>query len=1094
MKKPIFPYPDHPPQWLGQWPGRTEVDRLFSLGIRAYANRVGSRQAIRAMTWTDDVLELTIASQRATWKLTDGEWRRSCTCGYQDAACVHCFLAARLFFAVADSEKWLGKDRTEASSDASRSGSGFWQSHGDGPSARSRFQDRDYDYSSRQSSRDLWYAGRNRPRPHHTLEPARLEVEVDFHYQPGRVTVRFYCEQRERRRLLRLQELYNFGFHARYSSNACEMWSEDDRKFLAWLAERLKATPEFKQGLNLIKLFDSKFEGWLETWRETPGRFIERSSQKPLQTERQPCRLHFELAPDGEMVRVAAIVSTPSGIRHQFHELFKLLTEGERNLVVDGQLLDFKPPVSWKILADFFSRKAPGIPREHVLEYLPAIIEHRFDLLHGELLDKQVETGAVPRLEVAADGGDLLLTPRIGEAAIHPEGVPTDQLRLNRKGELAVTIYQSDDLRALQQALRKLSLTRLESGVYRLPGRIEEVSKFLACWRELPSGVERRYPPELAPLLDSEISPRPRLELRRGSIYVDLKLSWRVGPLSIGDRELHAALRREPPLLRAISGHWLAVSAEGLEDKRHPFTTAGFGAGDRLRLFLPDARGLFLELERRNAEYAMADGQKALRQEIIDLPEPEELALPESLQSVLRDYQKAGFAFMANRVGYRIGAILADDMGLGKTVQMLALLLAMRDREQSARAHSPPERFRALVVCPASVTSVWLGEIAKFCPELQVAAYAGPPEQRRQMLDADWTVLVANYSLVRNDIEELEKRHFEVVILDEAQRIKNPDAQVSQAAKRLRSSRRLALTGTPLENRLLDLWSIMDFLNPGFLATRQTFCETYEAPNQAAELGRYIAPIMLRRSKSMVAAELPPRIDEVIKVEMGETQREFYDGLLADTREKAERGKSAIEMLALLTRLRQACCDPRLVRDSSLRTDQSAKLDTLMEMLEELLSENHSVLVFSQFVSMLELIEDRLQALDAPYAKITGSTPVERRGEIVRNFNQATRPEVFLLSLKAAGTGLTLTRADYVFIYDPWWNPAVENQAIDRTHRIGQTKNVVAYRLVAADSIEEKVMQMQRAKAELFQSVVADSTADTVAGKLTAADLRQLLA
>ncbi len=1131
MKKPVFTYPDHPPSWLDRWPDKVAIDRMFPLRLRVTANRIGSREAIRRLHWSDNTLELDIGSQTPVWRWRDKQWRLSCTCGYPGGACVHNYLADFFLRTVCHCEGWPLPGA--ASETASRPGSaeGLVQA---APAEPARPPQRKPASPPRQDSPTLFSNVSNQPAPARSPSDPRLEIEVDFHVHPGRVALRFYQTQNEKRRLLRLQELYNLSLQARsYAYHS--QWSQQDTAFLEWFREQYKPRPRYqysyyaypyrppvreireddfpelelaiKQNLRLLKMFESRFKKWQKHWRDTPGRFIERESQQPLHPEATQCRLHFEIFPEDDMVRIAAIVSLVGGGRYQYHEIFKLLSEGRRQVIVDGRMLDFKPPVAWRILNEFFSRKAPGIPRQHVLQYLPTIIENRFDLLHGDLIERRIESSHSPRLQVSAEGGDLLLQASIGQAAIHPEGVPADKLRESPGGQLRIAIYQSQDLPKVQEMMAGLSLVRTEkTGAYRLPGKPESAARFLALWQNLPATVEKEYSNELAPLLDPGIALRPCLKLKRGPVYIDLHLTWKLGSLPVQDSDLRRAASAEPPVVRAASGHWLTIDPQAFTETRRILGAAGFGQQERLRLFWPDARYLLLDLEKRGLEYEVPSENQAVWEELVNCPEPEQLPLPKPLQPVMRKYQKQGFAFLADRLRYRIGAILADDMGLGKTLQVLALIQALRQEldGQSDPSQRPPQtaggasdrKALALVVCPASVSSVWQEECAKFCPDLKCAIYAGSPEQRRLLLkERGWDLLIANYALVRNDIDVIAQTRFELAVLDEAQQIKNPEALVSQAVKRLQTEQRLALTGTPLENRLLDLWSIMDFLNPDFLDSQNNFIKTYESTDRAAELGRFVAPIMLRRTKSMVAAELPPRISEVIRIEMGEQQRQFYDRLLAASREKAGKSNTAIEILALLTRLRQACCDPRLIQEPSHRTEDSAKLETLLGMVEELLAEDHSILIFSQFVGMLNLIEEALRQRDLNYAKITGQTPVQKRGEIVREFNQNEKPGVFLLSLKAAGTGLTLTRADYVFIYDPWWNPAVENQAIDRTHRIGQTKTVVAYRLVTAATVEENVMRLQKEKAELFDAVVGDSqSADySPMAKLSTDQLRQLL-
>jgi SNF2 family DNA or RNA helicase len=362
-------------------------------------------------------------------------------------------------------------------------------------------------------------------------------------------------------------------------------------------------------------------------------------------------------------------------------------------------------------------------------------------------------------------------------------------------------------------------------------------------------------------------------------------------------------------------------------------------------------------------------------------------------------------------------------------------------------------------------------------------------------------LIVTNYALLRRDLEALKKFEFRAVILDEAQFIKNPAAQVSQSVKQLRSEHRLALTGTPLENRLLDLWSIMDFVQPNYLGNQEQFRQQYE-PTGAREdaeftqrlarrkLSAKLRPLMLRRLKRQVAQDLPDRIEERRDCELGEPQRKLYLAELRRSRERIQQtirekglARSKIHVLAALTRLRQICCHPALVGNDSA----SGKTETLFELVEPLLQEGQKVLVFSQFVQMLLLLEAECKLRNMPTHMLTGET--KNRGEVVETFQNDPNPCVFLLSLRAAGTGLNLTTASYVVLYDPWWNPAVEAQAIDRTHRIGQTNKVIAYRLLIKDTIEQKMRLLQHKKRELAEDVLGE---DTFAKSLTLDDLRFL--
>ena len=355
-------------------------------------------------------------------------------------------------------------------------------------------------------------------------------------------------------------------------------------------------------------------------------------------------------------------------------------------------------------------------------------------------------------------------------------------------------------------------------------------------------------------------------------------------------------------------------------------------------------------------------------------------------------------------------------------------------------------------------------------------------------------LVVTNYALLRRDLAALQKFSFRAIILDEAQNIKNPESMVARAAKALRAEHRLALTGTPLENRLLDLWSIMEFVHPGYLPDRGKFLDQYDRgalqPARAL-LSSRMRPVMLRRLKKQVAQDLPDRIEERLDCELTEGQRKFYLAELHRSRQTLstldlQAGQSRMHVLAALTRLRQICCHPALA--GGKKSLGSGKTASLFEVLEPLYAGGHKVLVFSQFVEMLKILKAELEERGRPYFMLTGQTA--QRGEVVQAFHECKEPAVFLLSLKAAGTGLNLTSASYVVLYDPWWNPAVEAQAIDRTHRIGQDRTVIAYRLVTQGTVEEKIWRLQQSKAQLAQDVLGE---EGFTGSLSKQDFAYLL-
>ncbi len=471
--------------------------------------------------------------------------------------------------------------------------------------------------------------------------------------------------------------------------------------------------------------------------------------------------------------------------------------------------------------------------------------------------------------------------------------------------------------------------------------------------------------------------------------------------------------------------------------------------------------------------------------------------VPGGFGATLRAYQEHGLAWLQFLRSAGLGGVLADDMGLGKTVQTLAHLAV---EQEAGRLDLP-----ALVVCPTSLVANWHAEAARFAPSLRTLVLHGPHRSSDFAAIGRHDLVITTYPLLSRDHAVLAAQDWHVVILDEAQMIKNPLATTSRLARTLRARQRLCLSGTPLENHLGELWSLFDFLAPGFLGDRRQFGRLYRGPiekagnvERQALLAQRIAPFLLRRTKEEVAPDLPPKTEIAETVEMGEGQQALYEGIRLAMHAKvraaiARRGLagSGIVILDAMLKLRQACCDPRLLKLSAAKAAkaQSAKLARLLEMLPQMLEEGRRVLLFSQFTSMLALIEVELARLDLPYVLLTGDTKV--RTVPIRRFQVGEVP-LFLISLKAGGVGLNLTAADTVIHYDPWWNPAVENQATDRAHRIGQDKPVFVHRLITAGSIEEKMEALKQRKQVLADGVLGASAGTAMA--LTEGDLDMLFA
>ncbi len=453
------------------------------------------------------------------------------------------------------------------------------------------------------------------------------------------------------------------------------------------------------------------------------------------------------------------------------------------------------------------------------------------------------------------------------------------------------------------------------------------------------------------------------------------------------------------------------------------------------------------------------------------------------LKAQLRPYQVEGAGWLLQKAHAKLGGLLADEMGLGKTVQALAMIEALPGT--------------VLVVCPSSLVWNWKSEAARFLPELSALSLDGSAREKLFSQIADHRLVITSYALLRRDIERYRGLEFAAVILDEAQHIKNPGSQNAKAACALRAGSRFILTGTPVENSLRDLWSLFEFLLPGYLGTRDDFKDRYETPLLSGGAGevwnrltRRLKPYLLRRRKQEILKELPDKIEQIIEVELSDEQKAAYTQLQQAARAQVDQlreqgGAARMRVLTALLRLRQACCDLRLL---GAQEGNSAKLGALMELLGETIDGGHRALVFSQFTSMLDLIGEALEAQGIVYCRLDGST--RNRQEVVERFQNDETVPVFLISLKAGGVGLNLTGADTVIHYDPWWNPAVEAQATDRAHRIGQKNVVTAIKLIARDTVEERVLQMQQKKKELLEGALDE---EAVLDKFSTEELAEMV-
>jgi superfamily II DNA or RNA helicase len=566
---------------------------------------------------------------------------------------------------------------------------------------------------------------------------------------------------------------------------------------------------------------------------------------------------------------------------------------------------------------------------------------------------------------------------------------------------------------------------------------------------------------------------------------------------------------RDPqqPLLHQLEGsRWLEVPASILEPivgtLVELFQDPQLSDAGQLKLPRPQAHGL-LEMESllsAGGHKFVWQGGKKLRQlaeKLKNFQGIETAPVPTGLNAELRNYQQQGLSWLQFLREYGFNGVLADDMGLGKTIQALAHLLL---EKEVGRLDHP-----ALIVAPTSVLSNWQREAARFTPELKCLILHGPARSGHFEGLERYDLVITSYALLTRDLEQHLKHSYHSLILDEAQAIKNPRAKSALAACSIKAAHRLCLTGTPLENHLGELWSLFQFLMPGFLSTQKRFTSLFRTPiekhhdhDRQQQLQQRMAPFILRRDKAQVVRELPPKTLMVREVELNAGQSKLYESLrlamtdkIGKLLQKKGLKNSQIEILDALLKLRQVCCDPRLVKlESARKVKHSAKLEMLLGMLEELLEEGRKILIFSQFTSMISLIEAELLTRDIDYTKLTGQT--RKRDAAIAAFQEGAA-DVFLISLKAGGVGLNLTAADTVIHYDPWWNPAVENQATDRAHRIGQQKPVFVYKLVAKGTLEEKILQLQEKKQLLADGVYQKSDKPEQLPGMSSEDILSLL-
>ncbi|MBS1496634.1 MAG: SNF2 helicase associated domain-containing protein [Bacteroidetes bacterium] len=586
--------------------------------------------------------------------------------------------------------------------------------------------------------------------------------------------------------------------------------------------------------------------------------------------------------------------------------------------------------------------------------------------------------------------------------------------------------------------------------------------------------------------------PSTHIHVSSGVDWFDAKVEIEFGEQRVGIADIKKALAGKQSFVQLGDGTLGILPDEWLK-KYSLLFKVGEGKADKLRLSKYHMSVIDELYENRNEEelsFALDEKYERLR-EFKNIPE---IAAPAELEHVLRPYQVSGYQWLSylNDVGW--GGILADDMGLGKTVQALSML----DYYKKINGE-----LKAIVVCPTTLIYNWQNEVKKFTPSLSYHIHHGNARSRMANELMQHNIIITTYGTLRSDIQILLKINFDYIILDESQAIKNPSSKVTKAASLLNAKNRLCMSGTPLQNNTFDIFAQMNFLNPGLLGSMEFFRNEFATPidkfgeqEQKEHLRKLLYPFILRRTKEQVAKDLPEKTETILFCEMEKEQRKIYDAFRNSYRDKIlgsidEQGidRSQLTILQGLMKLRQICDSPFILNEEEKYPNHSIKLEELAREIEENIGE-HKALVFSQFLGMLSLIKEKLKEQGIPYEYFDGSTSATEREKAIQNFQHNDECRVFLISLKAGGVGLNLTAADYVYIVDPWWNPAVEQQAIDRTHRIGQTKNIFAYRMICIDTIEDKILQLQEKKRTLAKELISDETGFVKA--LTKADVEYL--
>ncbi len=811
--------------------------------------------------------------------------------------------------------------------------------------------------------------------------------------------------------------------------------------------------------------------------------FHERKLSARLQIAEQPATLETALGSDGKTYTLQMGTTINGKIYTLTKGSLRIIVNSDNSWVLaDNILAPLANPGALQMLPFLPITIPQGQESAFREKYFSAITE-RMPVVGDVITWQEINEAPVPRLYLTRSGDEPLKAAlRFGyadqEIPAHPkpsESITFDipnswsMIKVNRQTERELHFYNL--LTDSQYGLKRAGAG--EPGMFEIRARTHPYDFLMRCIPALTQAGFEIYGEKDLGKVNRHV-PTIQLNISSGIDWFDVQAIVQYGDQQVRLQELKQALKRGEKYIKLADGSVGQIPPEWQEKYKHLFhmaeeTEAGLRLTDQQ---IPLLDEMLAEATETSLSPEFTQKRERLKQFEQIAPQP----LPSGFTGELRPYQHAGLDWLHFLRRYNFGGILADDMGLGKTIQVLAFLQSIKEQEPGGAA--------CLLIVPKSLLANWQRETAKFTPQLRILEFVGNTRKKEVTLFNEYDIILTTYGTMLRDIEFLRQYRFQYVILDESQAIKNPLAQSSKASRLLNAGHRIAITGTPVENNTFELWSQFAFTNPGLLGNLEYFKTEFASPIENREqenanaslLKRMIYPFILRRTKEQVAPELPPRTEKIIYTDLEPAQRklynhtrEYYRNLLAGILEDEGLNNARMKVLEGLLRLRQICIHPRLVEPTY--RGEAAKFEVLLETLETLRQENHKALIFSQFVQTLHLLRGEMEYRHIPYAYLDGQT--RDRQAVVDEFQENASIPFFLISLKAGGVGLNLTAADYVIHLDPWWNPAVEMQATDRAHRIGQDKPVFVYKIIARDTVEEKILQLQERKRELVEQLIS---------------------